>query len=101
MLNSNLYETTSLVRAAFLEVRLGVSCEIRFNKPKEAVFIFHRTDDVVAAVGAFEGDGEIPARRYSRAIGVLRDRLWGLRQGITNVENVNGSNSTNVAQKNP
>jgi hypothetical protein len=88
MLNVNSFETTSLVKAAFLEVRLGVSCAIRFNNPKEGVFVFPRTDEVVEAASAFDSDGEISAKRYSRAVSTLRDRLWGLRQGI-HTENVN------------
>jgi hypothetical protein len=88
MINPNSFETTSLIEAAFIEVKLALSCEIRFTNPREAIFIFSRTDDVISAARAFDDGGEVAAKRYSRAIGVLRDRLWGLRQGI-HTENVN------------
>ena len=91
MPSTDLFETTSLVKAAFLELRLGLSCGIQFNNPKSAVFLFPRTAEVLSAAASFEVDGQVPAKRFSRSIGVLRDRLIGLRSGNFNVDKMNGN----------
>lgn len=84
------FQTSSLVLAAFVEVRCGLSGSIHFSDSRNAVFFFPRTAEVIGAVQAFDNDGEVPARRYSRAVSILRDRLLQLRQGNLNTEKKNG-----------
>lgn len=73
--------TTSLIRAAFIEVCCGTSCSIRMNGRGDGVFVFTKCAEIEMAARSFELDGAVPAKRYSGAIRELRERISVLRQG--------------------
>ena len=56
-------------------------CTIRFDEARKAIFVFPLTNEVLDAAREFDSDGAIPARRFSRAVSVIRDRLFELKPG--------------------
>src|SRR5262249_11514951 len=74
------FVTKDLPLAAFLEVSCGVIAELRADSDGQSLLVFTNSEGLQGAVEKFFADGVVPARKFSRRVGILRSRCRELRQ---------------------